>query len=64
MICFHGKNVVSCKVITGTSQTTIIGAYLPRYMLTQLPDLEEALALFRGQEPIVLGDINMDLDED
>ena len=33
-------------------------------MLTHLPDLEEALALFRGQEPIVLGDINMDLDED
>ena len=61
---FHRPDVVSCKVITGTSCTMIVGAYLPTYTLAHLPYLEETLARLQGQYPIILGDINMDLDED
>ena len=32
-------------------------------MLEQLPDVEEALQRFKGRDPIVLGDINVDLDD-
>ena len=33
------------------------------YTLSHLPNLEETLARFQGQYPIVLGYLNMDLDE-
>ena len=60
---FHGPNVVSCKVVTGTYHNPIIVSYLPLCTLAHLPDLEEALAWFRVQEPIVLVYLNVDLDE-
>ena len=60
---FHGPNVVSCAVVTGMSWTSIVGAYLLTYTLAHLPDIEEALAHLRGQDPILLVDINMDLYE-
>ena len=36
---FHGTNVVICDVITGTSRTPIVGAYLPPSTLDHLPYL-------------------------
>ena len=33
----------------------------PPYTLEHLPDLEEALARFQYQDPIVLGDLNSDI---
>ena len=44
----HGLNVVNCEVITGTSWTSIVGAYLPPTTLGHPPDLVEALKLFQG----------------
>ena len=32
-------------------------------MLAHIPDLEEALERFRGQNPILMGDLSVDLDE-
>ena len=56
---FHGLNRISCEVVTGKSRNPIVGAYLPPTTLINLPDIEEALERFRGQYPIVLGDINV-----
>ena len=61
---FHGPNMVICKVVSGTSPTLIIVAYLLTSTLDHLPNLEEDLARFWGKYPIMLGYINMDLDED
>ena len=63
MTRFHGPNVVSCEVVRGTYRTPIIGAYLLPTTLDHLPDIEEALEQFRGQDPILMGDLNVDLDE-
>ena len=60
---FHEPNVVICGIITGKYWTLIVGAYLPPSMLAHLLDLEKDLAHFQGQEPIMLGDLDMDLDE-
>ena len=43
------------------SQLTTFGAHLLLSTMEHLPDLEEALQRFR--DPIVLGDMNMDLDK-
>ena len=45
------------------SWTQIVGVYLPPTTLNHPPDLEEATERFWGQDPIVLGDLNVDLDE-
>ena len=58
---YHGPNVVSCEIITGLTRTPLVGAYLPLLIMEHLIDLEEALQHFR--DPVVLGDLNMDLDE-
>ena len=63
LTCFRGLNVVSCEVVTGTYRTPIVGAYLLPSTLAHLSNLEEDLELFRGQDLIMLGDINVDLDE-
>ena len=44
-MCFHGPNLVSCKVITGTDvkRILVIGAYLLTPTLEHLSDLEEDL---------------------
>ena len=36
---FHGKKVVSCKVIAGSKQKRFIGAYVPPFTLDHLSDL-------------------------
>ena len=61
--CFHGTNMVSYKVVTGMSRTPTVGSYLPPSTLSHLHVLEEALSLFWGQDPIILVDINVQLDE-
>ena len=58
---YHGPNLISCKIVTGITWNPLIGAYLPLSTLENLPDLEEALQRFR--DPIILGDLNMDLDD-
>ena len=60
---FHGLNVVTCDVITSGKWNILIGAYLPSSTLEHLPDLEEALARFRDQGPIVLGDLKADISQ-
>ena len=59
---FHGPNVISCKIVIGPTWTPIFGAYLPPSMLEHLPDFEEVLQRFKGRYPIILGDLNVDLD--
>ena len=53
--------MVRCDIITGLTRTPLVGAYLPLLTLEHLPDLDEALKRFR--DPIVLGDLNMDLEK-
>ena len=60
---FHGPNMVIGKVVTGMSRTPIVVKYLLLSTLANLSNIEEALVRFRGQEPIVLVDINKGLDE-
>ena len=59
---FHGTNMVRCDIVTGPTHTPLVGAYLPPLMLEHLPDVKEALQRFKGRDPIVLGDLNVDLD--
>ena len=47
-----------CEIVTGTTWTLPVGAYLPPLTLEHLTDLEEALQRFRY--PVVLGDFNVD----
>ena len=56
---YHGPNVVSCEIFTGLTRTPLVGAYLPPSTLEQIPEIEDDLQRFR--EPIVLGDLNVDL---
>ena len=48
-------------IFTRITRITFVGAYLTPSMLEHLPDLEEALQRFRN--PIVLGYLNVYLDE-
>ena len=57
---FHGPIMVICEVITN-KKTPLTGTYLPPSTLEHLTDLEEALAHFQNQEPIVLGDLNTNI---
>ena len=54
--------MVSFKIVTGRIHTPLSGAYLPPLKLYHLLDLKEALHRFRCPDLIVLGDINVDLD--
>ena len=58
---YHRPNMFSYKIVTGLTQTPLGGAYLPPSTLEHLPELEEALQRFK--DPIVFGDLNMDLDK-
>ena len=59
---FRGLNVVICKIVIRRIRTPLFGLYLSPLTLDHLPGLEEALQCFKGLEPIVFGDLNMDLD--
>ena len=60
-LLFHGPNVLSCVLASGTKRVPLIGGYLPPSTLMHLPHLEEALDRFAGGDPICLGDLNVDL---
>ena len=58
---YHGLTVVICKLVVRLTRTPLVSAYLPPLTCKHLPDIEEALKRFK--EPIVLGEINVHLDE-
>ena len=60
-MCFHGPNMVSCKLVTGNIWTLYIGAYLSSSTLKNLQDTEEALNRFPGGDPICFGYLNADI---
>lgn len=47
--------------MAGDKRIPIVGIYLPPSSLDSLPELEAALDRFPGQQPVVLGDLNVDL---
>ena len=53
--------MVNCEIFNGLTRTPLVGVYLPPLILEHLPDVEEALQRFRG--PILLGDLNVDLNK-
>jgi hypothetical protein len=57
----HGPNVLSCLLVTGGNTTPVIGAYLPPLHLDDLPFLVQAFAQFPNTQPLLLGDLNVDL---
>ena len=59
---FHGPNVVSCEIVSDAQRNPLIGAYLPLSTIDCLEYLEEALNRFPGWDPIVMGDLNADID--
>ena len=59
---YHRPNMVRCDIITGLTRTPLVGAYLPPLTLEHLLDLEEALQRFRY--PIVLRELNVDLEKE
>ena len=54
--------MVSYKVVDRNQRTPLIGGYLTPLTLEQLTDPEEVLNRFPGREPVVLGDLNVDID--
>ena len=58
---FHGPSVVSCKIVYGDQRTPLIVVYFRTSNLDHLLDLDEALNLFFGRNPVVLGDLNADI---
>ena len=58
---YHGRNVVRCGIIAGLTCTPRVVTYLPPSTLEHLSDLEEALQ--RCRVLVVLGGLNVDLDE-
>ena len=61
--CFHRRNMVSFKVVVGIKQTPLIGVYLPHYTLDHLPELEKSQTRLKDQDPMVLGEPNVDIDQ-
>ena len=59
---FHSPSVVICEVIRGTSWTLVIVSYLSPTTLAHLPDIDEALERFCGQDPKFMVDINIYFD--
>ena len=58
---FHGPKVVSCEIVTGIQQTTLIRAYLTPANMDHLQDLNEALTCLLGKYTIVMGNLNADV---
>ena len=59
----HGPNVLSCIFVHGTQRIPLIGAYIPPSDLATLPFLTEALQRFPNDTPIVLGDLNANINQ-
>ena len=59
---FHRADVLSFKIRTRHTRNSLVSAYLPPAILKHLPDFEENLQQFKGLYPIIIGDLNVDLD--
>jgi hypothetical protein len=57
----HGPNVISCELVTGRRRVPIVGVYIPPGDLTTIEYLSRALDRFPQGNPVVLGDLNVDL---
>ena len=55
--------MLSCKIVTRPTWTPLIGTYLPPLTLEHLSDAEESLQRFKGLDTMILGDLNLDLDD-
>ena len=61
---YHGPNVMSCMLVTASRRFGVVGAYLPPADTDTLDYLTAALDCFpRDCIPVVLGDLNVDLDD-
>jgi exonuclease III len=59
----HRPCVVSCLLVSATRHTPLIGAYLPPGEQVDLEYLTKALERFPNQQPLILGDLNTDLED-
>ena len=59
---FHGPSVVSCEIVTRPTQDPLVDAYLPPLTMEHLPYFNEELQRFKVRDTIVLGDLNVELD--
>lgn len=57
----HGPNVISFELVTGYRRVPCVGVYIPPNDLTTLEFLLQALDRFQNRDPIVLGDLNIDM---
>ena len=55
--------MVICEVVVGGKRNLLIGAYLLSSTMYHLSELEEDLTRFRDQDPIVLGDLNANIQD-
>ena len=55
--------MVSCEIVTGYTWTPLVGIYRLPSMLEHIPYLEEALQRCKVLDPIVLGDLYVELDD-
>ena len=59
--CYNNLNVVSCEIVTELTRNQLVGAYPPPLRSEHLPVIDAALQRFRY--PILLGDLNVDLEK-
>ena len=57
----HGSDMVICSIVSGGQRTPLIRAYLSPSSLNYLPYLEEAINIFLGRYPIIVGYLNADI---
>ena len=59
----HGPKVVICEMFFSAQRTPLIRMYPPppQSTIDHLTDLEKALNLFLGRNPILMGDLNEDI---
>jgi hypothetical protein len=59
----HGRDVLSAVVICGNHRIPLIGVCSPPSSLNSLPELVAALDRFAGRDSILLGDLNVNLED-
>ena len=59
----HRPNLVRCEIVTEPTRTPLVGSYLTPLMTEYLPDIEETVQWFKVRDTIILGDLNVDLDD-
>jgi hypothetical protein len=60
-VCKHGPNVISFELVTGRRHTPIVGAHIPPADLETIEHITRAMERFPGRDPLLLGDLNVDL---